>query len=84
MRRRLSCVRTMDESSVRVRQALLTRDNRLKQGAARAKVMESYERALVVAREAGIEDRVGPLLEVRLADLRRLQQVPPPLAQPEV
>jgi hypothetical protein len=73
-----------DEASKRVRQAILTGDNRLKQGAALAKVRESYEHALSLAREAGIEVRIRPLLEIRLADLRRLQQEPPPPAEPEV
>ena len=30
---------------------------------------ESYEQALDVAREAGLEDAVRPLVEIRLADL---------------
>ena len=53
--------------------ALLTGDNRLKQGVEPAKVRESYEQALELAREAGIEERIGPLVEVRLADLERLE-----------
>jgi hypothetical protein len=35
-------------------------------------VRETYEQALAVARDAGIEDAVRPLVEVRLADLERL------------
>jgi hypothetical protein len=35
-------------------------------------VRETYEEALTVAREAGLEDAVRPLVEVRLADLDRL------------
>ena len=38
----------------------------------RRKARESYEAALAVAREAGLEDTVRPLVEVRLADLDRL------------
>jgi hypothetical protein len=49
----------------------VTGDNRLKQGVSPAKVRESYEQALAVAREAGMEDRIRPLVEVRLADLDR-------------
>jgi hypothetical protein len=67
---------------MRIRQALLTGDNRLKQGAALAKVRESYEQALALAREAGLEDRVRPLVEIRLADLQQLEQEPPPPAEP--
>jgi hypothetical protein len=37
------------------------------------KVRESWEEALAVAREAGLEETVRPLVEVRLADLQ-----PPP------
>jgi hypothetical protein len=50
----------------------VTGDNRLKQGVAPQKARESYEQALAVAREAGIEDAVRPLVELRLADLDRL------------
>lgn len=72
-----------DDLSMRVRQALLTGDNRLKQGAGLAKVRESYEQALALAREAGIEERVRPLIEVRLADLQQLEREPPLPAPPE-
>jgi len=34
-------------------------------------VRESYEQALELAREAGLEDAIGPLVHVRLADLDR-------------
>lgn len=47
----------------------MTGDNRLKQGVAPERVRESYEQALEAAREAGIEDAVRPLVELRLADL---------------
>ena len=57
----------------RIHDLLVTGDNRLKQGVATAKVRESYERALELAREAGLEGTIGPLVEVRLADLERLQ-----------
>ena len=68
---------------MRIRQALLTGDNRLKQGVEPAKIRESYEQALELAREAGIEERVRPLVEIRLADLERLEQESPPPARPE-
>ena len=62
----------------RIQKLLVIGDNRLKQGAAPAKARESYEQALAVAREAGLEDSVRPLVEVRLADLERLRGSPPP------
>jgi len=58
-----------DEARARIQRLLVTGDNRLKQGVAHAKVRESYEQALEVAREAGLEDAVRPLVELRLADL---------------
>ena len=57
----------------RIQKLLVTGDNRLKQGAGAAKARQSYEQALEVAREAGLEDRVRPLVEIRLADLDRLE-----------
>jgi hypothetical protein len=56
----------------RIQKLLVTGDNRLKQGVSPAKVRETYEEALAVARDAGLEDSVRPLVEVRLADLERL------------
>jgi deoxyribodipyrimidine photolyase-like uncharacterized protein len=61
-----------DEAHARIQRLLVTGDNRLKQGVAPQKARESYEQALAVAREAGIEDAVRPLVELRLADLDRL------------
>ena len=61
-----------DEARLRIQKLLVTGDNRLKQGVDPAKARESYEQALAVAREAGLEDSVRPLVEIRLADLRRL------------
>ncbi len=55
----------------RIQKLLVTGDNRLKQGVSLEKVRESYEQALAIAREAGLEDSVRPLVEVRLADLER-------------
>ena len=61
-----------DDARERIQKLLVTGDNRLKQGVDAAKARESYEQALAVAREAGLEDKVRPLIEVRLADLDRL------------
>ena len=58
-----------DDARARIQRLLVTGDNRLKQGVAPDKVRESYEQALAVAREAGLEEAVRPLVEVRLADL---------------
>ena len=56
----------------RIQKLLVTGDNRLKQGVSPEKARESYEQALAAAREAGIEDAILPLVELRLADLDRL------------
>jgi hypothetical protein len=61
-----------DEARAKIQRLLVTGDNRLKQGVAPEKARESYAQALAVAREAGIEDAVRPLVELRLADLDRL------------
>ena len=53
----------------RIQKLLVTGDNRLKQGVDPAKARESWEQALELAREAGIEDAIRPLVEVRIADL---------------
>jgi hypothetical protein len=66
----------------RIQKLLVTGDNRLKQGVDPAKVRETYEEALSVAREAGLEERVRPLVEVRLADLERLAGGSPPPSLP--
>jgi hypothetical protein len=65
-----------------IQKLLVTGDNRLKQGVDPAKARESYERALALAREAGLEETIGPLVEVRLADLERLAREPPPDGPP--
>ena len=66
----------------RIQKLLVTGDNRLKQGVDPAKVRATYEEALSVAREAGLEERVRPLVEVRLADLERLSGGSPPPSAP--
>jgi hypothetical protein len=63
-----------DGARTKIQKLLVTGDNRLKQGAGAAKARESWEQALAVAREAGLEDRVRPLVEIRLADLERAEQ----------
>lgn len=55
----------------RIQKLLVTGDNRLKQGVAPAKARESWEQALALAREAGLEEKIRPLVELRLADLPR-------------
>ena len=63
-----------DGARTKIQKLLVTGDNRLKQGAGAAKARESWEQALAVAREAGLEDKVRPLVEIRLADLERAEQ----------
>jgi hypothetical protein len=60
------------EARERIQKLLVTGDNRLKQGVAHEKVRETYEEALRVATEAGLEEQVRPLVEIRLSDLDRL------------
>ena len=56
-----------------IQHLLVTGDNRLKQGVSQKKVRETWEQALELARQAGLEDAIGPLVEARLADLDREQ-----------
>ena len=63
-----------DAAREQVRKLLVLGDNRLKQGVAAEKARETYERALAIAREAGLEESVRPLVEIRL---RGLEQPPP-------
>ena len=72
-----------DGARFRIQKLLVTGDNRLKQGVAPEKARESFEQALAVAREAGLEESVRPLVELRLADLERLAREPPPPGEPE-
>ena len=72
-----------DEARARIQRLLVAGDNRLKQGAAPGKALEAYEQALALAREAGIEERVRPLVEVRLEDLARLEAGSPRSAPPD-
>ena len=65
---------TADPARVQIQKLLVTGDNRLKQGVDTQKVRETFERALEIAREAGLEEQVRPLVELRLADLERLRR----------
>ncbi|GIU93915.1 MAG: hypothetical protein KatS3mg012_0372 [Gaiellaceae bacterium] len=67
----------------RIQKLLVTGDNRLKQGVAPEKVRASYEEALALAEETGLADAIRPLVEVRLADLRRLARGSPLDAPPD-
>jgi hypothetical protein len=71
------------DATEHIQKLLVTGDNRLKQGVALEKVRASYEQALTLAREAGLEETVKPLVERRLADLERLAGGPPPPAPPD-
>ena len=71
------------EARTRIQKLLVTGDNRLKQGVSIEKARESYTAALEVAREAGLEDAVRPLVEIRLADLERLARESPPPSPPD-
>jgi len=64
-----------DDARERIQKLLVTGDNRLKQGVSPDKVRESYEQALALAREAGLEEQIRPLVEIRLADLERLDRL---------
>jgi hypothetical protein len=65
-----------DDAHERIQHLLVTGDNRLKQGVGPEKARESWLQALDAAREAGLEDAVRPLVEIRLADLDAAQQQP--------
>jgi hypothetical protein len=65
-----------DDVREQIQKLIVTGDNRLKQGVAPEKVRATYEQALELARENGLEGRVRPLVEIRLADLDRLAPGP--------
>jgi predicted negative regulator of RcsB-dependent stress response len=64
-------VASADEVHERIQKLLVTGDNRLKQGVDPEKARASWEQALEAAREAGLEERIRPLVELRLADLEK-------------
>ena len=70
------------EAREKIQKLLLTGDNRLKQGVDPEKVRESFLQALEVAREAGLEAQIRPLVELRLADLPRLARESARSAEP--
>ena len=72
-----------DDPRERIQKLLVTGDNRLKQGVDPEKARESWEQALAVAREAGLEESIRPLVEVRLSDLERLREGSPPPVPPD-
>ena len=67
----------------KIQKLLVTGDNRLKQGVEPEKVRVSYEQALALAREEGLEESVRPLVEIRLVDLERLARESPRSGPPE-
>lgn len=71
-----------DDARARVQRLLVTGDTRLKQGVALAKVRASYLAALDAAKEAGLEEAVRPLVELRLSDLARRESEAPPRVPP--
>jgi predicted negative regulator of RcsB-dependent stress response len=64
-------VASADKVHERIQKLLVTGDNRLKQGVDPEKARASWEQALEAAREAGLEERIRPLVELRLADLEK-------------
>jgi hypothetical protein len=66
----------------RIQKLLVMGDNRLKQGVSVEKVRQTYEEALAVAREAGLDEAVRPLVEIRLRDLESLARESPPPEPP--
>jgi hypothetical protein len=74
---------TEPEARERIQKLLVTGDNRLKQGVAPEKARQSYEQALAVAQEGGLEESVRPLVEIRLADLERLSGESPRSSPPD-
>ena len=72
-----------DEARAKIQRLLVTGDNRLKHGVDVEKARASFEQALQVAIEAGLEEGVRPLVEFRLADLERLAREPRRSAPPD-
>ena len=72
-----------EKAREKIQKLLITGDNRLKQGVDPEKVRQSFLQALELAREAGLEDQVRPLVELRLADLPRLAREAPRSDEPD-
>ena len=62
-------MKTGEDAHERIQKLLVTGDNRLKQGVDPQKARASWEQALALAKDAGLEDAIRPLVELRLADL---------------
>lgn len=71
-----------DEAREKIHDLIVVGDNRLKQGVSPEKVRQTYEQALALASEHGLEATIRPLIEVRLADLERLAGGSPPPEPP--
>jgi hypothetical protein len=71
------------EAREKIHNLLLTGDNRLKQGVSAEKIRQNYDEALALAREHGLEESIGPLVEIRLNDLERLARGSSPAAPPD-
>jgi hypothetical protein len=72
-----------EKTREKIQKLLVTGDNRLKQGVDPEKARQSFLQALELAREAGLEDQVRPLVELRLADLPRLAREAPRSDEPD-
>lgn len=72
-----------EKTREKIQKLLITGDNRLKQGVDPEKARQSFLQALELAREAGLEDQVRPLVELRLADLPRLAREAPRSDEPD-
>jgi hypothetical protein len=72
-----------EKTREKIQRLLVTGDNRLKQGVDPEKARQSFLQALELAREAGLEDQVRPLVELRLADLPRLVREAPRSDEPD-
>jgi hypothetical protein len=72
-----------EKTREKIQKLLITGDNRLKQGVDPEKARQSFLQALELAREAGLEDQVRPLVELRLADLPRLAREVPRSDEPD-
>ncbi len=71
-----------DAAREQIRKLLVLGDNRLKQGVSAEKTRETYEQALAIAENAGLEESVRPLIEVRLRDLEQRAPGSPPPSPP--
>ena len=63
-----------EQAAERIRKLIVVGDNRLKQGGPDkfAKARGTFEQALRLARDAGVEDRFQPFIQARLDGLEAL------------